>query len=262
VSADQVEAVKSGYAFGTPALDLGALVVDGGSADSSAPVRVPLAMLNRHGTARPGPARHGPARPGRGRDRHRQDQPDVLAQLGNRIQHALRACTPDDAKALKATSSTFPTSGYDLEEVLTQLGTGEAIVTVLGEKGAPTPVAWTRLRAPQSLMAEAPAALLEETTKNSLLYSKYAAPMDRESAYEMLLSRLNPQATTAEQGSYPQGGPQAPHKAATKAAKEEPGMVSRSSSRRTTQTLIKSAAAAAGAVIVRSIFGTARRSKK
>ena len=78
---------------------------------------------------------------------------DVLAQLGNRVQHALRAYTPDDAKALKATASTFPHSAYDLEEVLTQLGTGEAIVTVLSEKGAPTPVAWTRLRAPQSLMA-------------------------------------------------------------------------------------------------------------
>jgi DNA helicase HerA-like ATPase len=194
--------------------------------------------------------------------------PDVLAQLGNRIQHALRAYTPDDAKALKATASTFPKSGYDLEEVLTQLGTGEAIVTVLGEKGAPTPVAWTRLRAPQSLMAEAPATLLEEITKNSLLYSKYAAAMDRESAYEMLLSRLNPQATTAEQGSYPQGGPQAQVPAptapkSTKAAKEEePGMVEQVLKSRTTQTLIKNAAAAAGAAIVRSIFGTARRSKK
>ncbi len=70
---------------------------------------------------------------------------DVLAQLGNRVQHALRAFTPDDAKALKATASTFPNSGYDLEEVLTQLGIGEAVVTVLSERGAPTPVAWTKL---------------------------------------------------------------------------------------------------------------------
>ena len=76
---------------------------------------------------------------------------DVLAQLGNRVQHALRAFTPDDAKALRATVSTFPRSTYDLEEVLTQLGIGEAVVTVLSERGAPTPVAWTRLQAPQSL---------------------------------------------------------------------------------------------------------------
>ncbi|WP_290856227.1 helicase HerA-like domain-containing protein [Hamadaea sp.] len=188
--------------------------------------------------------------------------PDVLAQLGNRVQHALRAYTPDDAKALKATASTFPKSAYDLEEVLTQLGTGEAIITVLGEKGAPTPVAWTRLRAPQSLMAEAPAELLAESTKNSPLYAKYAQPVDRESAYEMLLSRLNPQVNTPEQGSYPQDGPQAATPKPTKAAKPEPGMVEQVLKSRTTQNLIKGAAAAAGAAIVRSIFGTARRAKK
>ena len=56
---------------------------------------------------------------------------DVLAQLGNRVQHALRAYTPDDAKALKAAVSTYPKSAYDLQELLTQLGTGEAVVTCL-----------------------------------------------------------------------------------------------------------------------------------
>ena len=67
--------------------------------------------------------------------------PDVLAQLGNLVQHALRAYTPDDAKALKAAVSTFPRSNYDLEELLTTLGIGEAVITVLSETGAPTPVA-------------------------------------------------------------------------------------------------------------------------
>ena len=81
---------------------------------------------------------------------------DVLAQLGSRVQHALRAFTPDDAKALRATVGTYPRSGYDLERVLQELGTGEAIVTVMSEKGAPTPVAWTRLRAPQGLMSPTP----------------------------------------------------------------------------------------------------------
>ena len=65
--------------------------------------------------------------------------PDVLGQLGNRVQHALRAYTPDDAKALRAAVSTFPKSGYDLEELLTTLGIGEAVVTVLSETGAPDP---------------------------------------------------------------------------------------------------------------------------
>ena len=82
---------------------------------------------------------------------------DVLAQLGSRIQHQLRAHTPNDAKALKATVNTYPTSAYDdLGEVLTSLGIGEAVVTVMNERGAPTPVAWTRLRAPESLMDAAP----------------------------------------------------------------------------------------------------------
>lgn len=66
---------------------------------------------------------------------------DVLAQLGSRVQHQLRAHTPDDATALRATVRTYPKSGYDLEQTLTSLATGEAIVTVMGEKGAPTPVA-------------------------------------------------------------------------------------------------------------------------
>ncbi|EUA18108.1 AAA-like domain protein [Mycobacterium xenopi 3993] len=79
---------------------------------------------------------------------------DVLSQLGARIQHALRAFTPDDQKALTKTVRTYPkTDVYDLESALTSLGIGEAIVTVLSEKGAPTPVAWTRMRVPRSLMA-------------------------------------------------------------------------------------------------------------
>ena len=81
---------------------------------------------------------------------------DVLAQLGNRVQHALRAFTPDDAKALRAAARTFPTSPYDLEQLLQSLGTGEAVVTVQSERGTPTPVAWTRLRAPQSSMEPMP----------------------------------------------------------------------------------------------------------
>ncbi|MDQ0819126.1 DNA helicase HerA-like ATPase [Arthrobacter sp. V1I7] len=77
---------------------------------------------------------------------------EVLGQLANRVQHALRAYTPEDAKALKATVSTFPMSDYDLEETLTSAGIGEAVITVMNEKGAPTPVALTRLRAPESVM--------------------------------------------------------------------------------------------------------------
>jgi len=98
---------------------------------------------------------------------------DVLAQLGSRVQHQLRAHTPDDAKALKATVSTYPISKYDLAEVLTTLGTGEAIVTVMNEKGAPSPVAWTRLRAPQGSMQPTPDADIAAAVAASPLLAKY-----------------------------------------------------------------------------------------
>jgi DNA helicase HerA-like ATPase len=116
---------------------------------------------------------------------------DVLAQLGSRVQHQLRAFTPDDAKALKAAVSTYPNSGYELDEVLTTLGIGEAIVTVMNEKGAPSPVAWTRLRAPQGSMDPAPADVVAATIAASPLMAQYGQAVDRESAYELLTGRMN-----------------------------------------------------------------------
>ncbi|KRA24244.1 ATPase [Microbacterium sp. Root61] len=116
---------------------------------------------------------------------------DVLAQLGSRVQHALRAFTPDDAKALRATVGTYPKSGYDLERVLQELGTGEAIVTVMSEKGAPTPVAWTRLRAPLGLMSPTPDPQIVAAINASPLLARYGTAIDRESAREILTARMN-----------------------------------------------------------------------
>ncbi|ROR89277.1 helicase HerA-like domain-containing protein [Nocardioides aurantiacus] len=120
------------------------------------------------------------------------DVPDaVLAQLGSRVQHQLRAATPNDAKALKQTVATYPHSAYDdLGQVILSLGIGEAIVTVMNERGAPTPVAWTRLRAPQSLMGPAEAAAMEAAVTDSSLHAKYAEAVDRESAREILAGKL------------------------------------------------------------------------
>ncbi|OBI95786.1 helicase HerA-like domain-containing protein [Mycobacterium asiaticum] len=99
---------------------------------------------------------------------------DVLSQLGARIQHALRAFTPDDQKALSKTVRTYPkTDVYDLESALTSLGIGEAVVTVLSEKGAPTPVAWTRMRVPRSLMAAIGPDAVTAAAKSSRLQEKY-----------------------------------------------------------------------------------------
>jgi len=116
---------------------------------------------------------------------------DVLAQIGSRVQHQLRAHTPDDAKALKATVSTYPTSGYDLKQVLTELAIGEAIITVMNEKGAPSPVAWTRLRAPQGSMAPTPADRMQATVDASPLSGTYGTVVDRDSAREILAVKMN-----------------------------------------------------------------------
>ena len=117
---------------------------------------------------------------------------DVLAQLGSRIQHQLRAHTPNDAKALRRTVDTYPNSAYsDLGEVITGLGIGEAVVTVMDERGAPTPVAWTRLRAPRSLMGPADPAAMQATVEASPRHRDYAATVDRDSAREKLAARLD-----------------------------------------------------------------------
>ena len=137
---------------------------------------------------------------------------DVLAQLGSRVQHQLRAHTPNDAKALKATVNTYPESAYpDLGEVITSLGIGEAVVTVMNERGAPTPVAWTRLRAPESLMAPSDPAAMQATVDASPRRAKYAESIDRESAREKLAARL-------EEGARKQ----AEEDAAAEAAKDKP----------------------------------------
>lgn len=143
------------------------------------------------------------------------DVPDaVLAQLGSRVQHQLRAHTPNDAKALKATIATYPTSGYaDLGEVITSLGIGEAVVTVMNERGAPTPVAWTRLRAPESRMDPCDPDLLAATVAASPRAAAYQATLDRESAREILAARLEQGAAKqSEEQAEEQAGPREPAK--------------------------------------------------
>jgi len=177
---------------------------------------------------------------------------DVLAQLGNRVQHALRAFTPDDQKALKATVKTFPNSSYDLEEILTGLGTGEAVVTVLSENGAPTPVAVTRLRAPESLMGPIDAATLDQAVKSSSLYGRYAQAVDRESAYEKL--------ATAEP--QPQETPKAAaKKAPPKDDESDESMVQQVVGSGMFKSLARSVGTQIGREITRSLFGTARRKR-
>ncbi|WP_371616734.1 helicase HerA-like domain-containing protein [Streptomyces sp. NBC_00454] len=187
---------------------------------------------------------------------------DVLAQLGNRVQHALRAFTPDDAKALKATVKTFPNSAYDLEELLTQLGTGEAVITVLSENGAPTPVAATRLRAPQSLMGPIDAAALDQAVKSSLLYSRYAEPVDRESAYEKISAEqaaAEAEAEAAAAAAEAAKAEKAAAVAARNAPKPDPSLAEQVVGSGLFRSLARSIGTQLGREISRSIFGTARK---
>jgi DNA helicase HerA-like ATPase len=185
--------------------------------------------------------------------------PDVLGQLGNRVQHALRAYTPDDAKALRAAVSTFPKSGYDLEELLTTLGIGEAVVTVLSETGAPTPVAWTRLRAPESLMAPAPADALNAAVTASPLQAEYGTALDRESAYERLAAKLAPPPAFPAPSAPP---PEPAREAPRRQQREEPSMVEQVVGSPVVKSFLRSAGSALGREITRSLFGTATKRRR
>ncbi|MFX0573696.1 helicase HerA-like domain-containing protein [Nocardia nepalensis] len=176
----------------------------------------------------------------------------VLSQLGARIQHALRAFTPDDQKALSKTVRTYPKTGaYDLEKALTSLGTGEAIVTVLSEQGAPTPVAWTRIQPPRSLMNTIGDEQIKSRALSSALSAKYGQTIDRESAYELLAAKV----AAAQQE--PEVAP-APGRS-SKATHEEESAAERIMKNPAVKSFLRSAAAAAGREISRTIFGTRRR---
>ncbi|WP_199121071.1 helicase HerA-like domain-containing protein [Pedobacter sp. ASV28] len=116
----------------------------------------------------------------------------VLAQLGNRVQHALRAFTPNDVDNLKKTVNTYPRSEfYAIDKVLTSLGTGQALITVLNEKGIPTEVAATMLTPPRSIMGPMSSIDCERLMQASPLYSKYQETIDPISAFEILTDRIN-----------------------------------------------------------------------
>jgi DNA helicase HerA-like ATPase len=115
----------------------------------------------------------------------------VLAQLGNRVEHALRAFTPNDADALRKTARTFPmTEFYDVEKTITSLGIGEALVTVLSPKGVPSPLAAVRLLPPDSRMAPLDEVQFQGLVATSPFRLKYGQTIDRESAHEIISARL------------------------------------------------------------------------
>ncbi len=116
----------------------------------------------------------------------------ILAQLGMKVQHALRAFTAVDRKAIKQAAENYPeTQFYKTEDLLTQLGIGEALVTLLSEKGTPTPLVHTMLPPPQSRMGVLTDAEIATVVSKSKLTGKYSQAIDSESAYEILTQKLN-----------------------------------------------------------------------
>lgn len=196
---------------------------------------------------------------------------DILSQLGARVQHALRAFTPEDQKALSKTVKTYPKSDvYDLEEAITGAGTGEAIVTVLSERGAPTPVAWTLMSPPTSLMNTIGNEAITAAAKDSEAWGKYGETIDPLSAYEKLAEQAEKAGAGAGGAGAAGGGAQdAPAKEAPREdggesrkggeREAEGSFVSRAMSNPATRSFMRSAASAAGREITRSLFGTRRR---
>lgn len=144
----------------------------------------------------------------------------VLSQLGLKIQHALRAFTAADRKAIKLTAENYPISEfYKTDEIITQLGTGEALITALSEKGVPTPLAATMLRAPMSRMDILTDDEIAALNANSKLVKKYMEEIDRESAYEMLTKKIEDAAAQQQEAQQQQA-----EEKASRSTKSQPSM--------------------------------------
>jgi len=181
------------------------------------------------------------------------DVPDaVLSQLGLKVQHALRAFTAKDRKAIKLTAQNYPdTDYYDTTEVLTSLGIGEALVSALDEKGRPTPLAATMMRAPMSRMDVLTDSELSDLIGSSKLVKKYNKDIDRESAYEMLNEKIEKAETAAAK---------AKEKEEKEKAKAKKSSSGRSRSRKSTRMnpILK---VLTSATFIRGVFQVLRRIK-
>lgn len=135
----------------------------------------------------------------------------VLAQLGNRVQHALRVFTPEDADNLKKTVRTFPVTEYfDVGQRITSLGIGEALITVLSPNGVPTPLAPTRLVPPDCSMSALPQDQMAARIAAGTLYAKYSQAVDPQSAHEIITARIAAAQAAAAQAAGVPGYPGAP----------------------------------------------------
>jgi DNA helicase HerA-like ATPase len=166
----------------------------------------------------------------------------VLSQLGLKVQHALRAFTANDRKAIKQTAENYPLSDYyKTDEIITQLGIGEALITLLNEKGIPTPLVHTMLRAPRSRMDVLTDSEITALVNRSTLIGKYNETVDPESAYEMLTKKLQSAAPDT-----------AGSKAKTATPSSGPSLISQVLK----SSVVRQMERTAGTMIIRSLLGT------
>jgi hypothetical protein len=167
----------------------------------------------------------------------------VLGQLGMKIQHALRAFTAADRKTIKQTADNYPESAfYKTEDLITQLGIGEALVTLLNEKGIPTPLAHTMLCSPRSRMDVLTQQEVDVINAKSKLVAKYNLNVDSESAYELLNAKIQEAAENISVTSTK----------SSKQVKEEPNTFEKIAN----NTVVKSMLRTAGNGIVRTLLGS------
>ena len=186
------------------------------------------------------------------------DVPDtVLGQLGNRIQHALRAFTPRDQKAVRAAAQTFRQNpDFDTEQAITQLGVGEALVSTLDRKGAPSMVQRTLIRPPSSRMGPLIPDERKKVIRNSPVYGEYDEGIDRESAYEKLAVRAEQRARAEAEAAAARA---AEKEARAKARKSSRGRTRQTATERFVKNMASSVGRQLGRALIRGLLGSILR---
>ncbi len=181
---------------------------------------------------------------------------NVLGQMGMKIQHALRAYTPKDRKVIRAVAESFrANTGFDTQKTITELGTGEALVSVLDTKGAPQPVQRTLIRPPESRIGPLTKTERKEKLTSSPMAGKYDKPLDRESAYELLRDRADQRAAAEEAAE----NDARTLKAAAKKAPRKRGSNRQTAGEAMLKSTLRSVGTSLGRALVRGLLGSFRR---
>ncbi|MBO4549279.1 MAG: DUF853 family protein, partial [Bacteroidaceae bacterium] len=187
------------------------------------------------------------------------DIPDsVLAQLGNRVQHALRAFTPKEQKNVKAAAETFRANpDFKTEDAIMELGTGEALVSFLDEKGTPCIVERAKILFPLSQIGAITESQRDQIIKSSRIYGRYDTPIDRESAFEVLLAETAPSSESPSPSGEKEGGRKSP----SPSGEKEGGRKKKGFFAKILSAIITSVTAVIGTIVANLVTGSKSRSK-